>query len=82
MMQIKKSGERCERLGADSSSSEVIPVSSTQSDPAPDHPGKRDETLAFLFLAFVLFPILAILFVGGFGFVVWMQHLIVGPPGS
>ncbi|WP_240484730.1 periplasmic nitrate reductase, NapE protein [Pseudoponticoccus marisrubri] len=57
-------------------------MSSTQSDPAPDHPGKRDETLAFLFLAFVLFPILAILFVGGFGFVVWMQHLIVGPPGS
>lgn len=43
---------------------------------------KRHETLAFLFLAFVLFPLLAIVFVGGFGFVVWMQHLMFGPPGT
>jgi nitrate reductase NapE len=42
---------------------------------------KRDETLAFIFLAFILFPVLAVAIVGGFGFIVWMQHLIFGPPG-
>jgi nitrate reductase NapE len=43
---------------------------------------KGQETVAFLFLALVLFPILAIAFVGGFGFVVWMEQLLFGPPGS
>lgn len=43
---------------------------------------RRQETLAFLFLAFVLFPVLAVIFVGGFGFFVWMEQLLFGPPGS
>jgi periplasmic nitrate reductase NapE len=43
---------------------------------------KGDETFAFVFLSFVLFPILAIVFVGGFGFILWMLQLIYGPPGS
>lgn len=43
---------------------------------------RSDETWAFLFLALLLFPILAIVSVGGFGFIVWMQHLMFGPPGS
>ena len=43
---------------------------------------KAQETIAFLFLAFVLFPVLAIVFVGGFGFIVWMEQLLLGPPGS
>ncbi|KAA9009023.1 periplasmic nitrate reductase, NapE protein [Histidinibacterium aquaticum] len=54
-----------------------------QSDQAQvsDHsPSKRHETLAFLFLAFVLFPLLSVIFVGGFGFLIWMQHLMFGPP--
>lgn len=45
-------------------------------------PSRRDETFAFLFLAFVLFPLLSIILVGGFGFVLWMSHLMFGPPGS
>jgi nitrate reductase NapE len=53
----------------------------TEATAAPAHK-KRYETLAFLFLAFVLFPVLAIGIVGGFGFVVWMQHLLFGPPGT
>ncbi len=44
-------------------------------------PKKKHETWAFLFLAFVLFPLLSIILVGGFGFIIWMQHLIFGPPG-
>ncbi|MCP1200508.1 periplasmic nitrate reductase, NapE protein [Notoacmeibacter sp. MSK16QG-6] len=42
---------------------------------------KRFETVAFIFLTLVLFPVLAIVFVGGFGFIVWMQQLVFGPPG-
>lgn len=52
-----------------------------------DHPeraakDKGDETLAFLALALVLFPILSIVLVGGYGFLVWMQQILIGPPGS
>jgi nitrate reductase NapE len=35
----------------------------------------------FLFLALVLAPLLAVLFVAGYGFVVWIWQMIVGPPG-
>jgi Periplasmic nitrate reductase system, NapE component len=50
--------------------------------PDPETPAKRHETLAFLFLSVVLFPLLSVVLVGGFGFVIWMQHLIFGPPGG
>jgi nitrate reductase NapE len=43
---------------------------------------RKDETLAFLALAVVLAPVLAVIFVGGFGFLIWMQHLIFGPPAG
>ncbi|GEA61879.1 trimethylamine N-oxide reductase system protein TorE [Vibrio comitans] len=40
------------------------------------------EWKAFLFIAVVLFPILSVVFVGGYGFVVWMLQVFVwGPPG-
>ena len=45
-------------------------------------PTRWDETFAFLFLAFILFPLLSIILIGGFGFVLWMSHLMWGPPGS
>lgn len=48
--------------------------------PRPEAPGKRNEMLAFVFLAVVLFPLLSVILVGGFGFVIWMQHLMFGPP--
>ncbi|MDF0602438.1 periplasmic nitrate reductase, NapE protein [Psychromarinibacter sp. C21-152] len=56
-------------------------MSSAPPENATETASKRHETLAFLFLAFVLFPVLAIVLVGGFGFIVWMQHLMFGPPG-
>ena len=42
---------------------------------------KRREIIMFLVLAFVIWPFLAIAVVGGYGFLVWMSQLIMGPPG-
>ena len=42
---------------------------------------RRAETLAFLILAFGIWPLVAVAVVGGFGFLVWMWQLVYGPPG-
>ncbi|TKG24669.1 trimethylamine N-oxide reductase system protein TorE [Vibrio breoganii] len=40
------------------------------------------EWKAFLVIAVVLFPVLSVVLVGGYGFVVWMLQVFVwGPPG-
>lgn len=41
---------------------------------------KRRELIVFIFLTFVLAPLVAVVAVAGFGFVVWMYQLIAGPP--
>lgn len=42
----------------------------------------RYEWLSFLFIIIFLFPILAVLIVGGYGFAIWaMQIFFIGPPG-
>ncbi|GDY27028.1 MULTISPECIES: trimethylamine N-oxide reductase system protein TorE [unclassified Agarivorans] len=46
-----------------------------------DKPSKSDEWKVFLFIAVILFPILAVAFVGGYGFIVWMLQILTGPPG-
>lgn len=46
---------------------------------ASDRKGK--ELRLFVFLVVFLFPILAVAVVGGYGFIVWMSQLILGPPG-
>ena len=43
---------------------------------------KRRELRAFLFLTIVLAPVLSVVIVGGFGFLVWMYQLMAGPPGT
>lgn len=43
---------------------------------------KKEERRAFLFLAVFLVPFLSICVVGGYGFVVWISQLILGPPGA
>lgn len=51
-------------------------------DPAlPDPAAKRREIAMFVLLAVVIWPILSIAIVGGYGFLVWMSQLIMGPPG-
>ena len=47
---------------------------------APETRKKRELKL-FLFIAVLLFPILAIAVVGGFGFAVWIYQMLAGPPG-
>jgi nitrate reductase NapE len=42
---------------------------------------RRKELLAFLVLAFGIWPVVAVGVVGGFGFLVWMWQIVFGPPG-
>ncbi|EGU29272.1 trimethylamine N-oxide reductase system protein TorE [Vibrio scophthalmi] len=40
------------------------------------------EWKSFLFITVILFPILSVAFVGGYGFIVWaLQVFFFGPPG-
>ncbi|QDY99883.1 periplasmic nitrate reductase, NapE protein [Nitratireductor mangrovi] len=47
----------------------------------PHSPSRRKELLAFLILAFGIWPIVAVGVVGGYGFLVWMWQIVFGPPG-
>lgn len=42
---------------------------------------KRQEFGAFLLLSVFLAPVLSVILVGGYGFIIWMFQLIAGPPG-
>jgi nitrate reductase NapE len=42
---------------------------------------KREELRAFALLAVFLVPVLSVLVVAGYGFLVWMFQLVAGPPG-
>lgn len=44
-------------------------------------PTKRAELGAFLTLAVLIWPILAVGIVGGYGFLIWMSQIVLGPPG-
>ena len=43
---------------------------------------KTEETRSLVFLAVVMAPMVAVMIVGGYGFLVWMYQLLAGPPGS
>jgi nitrate reductase NapE len=43
---------------------------------------RSQELRSFLFLSVVMAPVLAVVLVSGYGFIVWMYQLIAGPPGS
>ncbi|MCB1629809.1 MAG: periplasmic nitrate reductase, NapE protein [Xanthomonadales bacterium] len=47
-----------------------------------EHQRKRAELSAFGFLTVVLFPLLAVVLVAGFGFAVWVWQILHGPPGG
>ncbi|MFD1488731.1 MULTISPECIES: periplasmic nitrate reductase, NapE protein [Ancylobacter] len=44
-------------------------------------PSRREEIVAFIVLAVLIWPIIAVGIVGGYGFLVWMFQLLYGPPG-
>jgi len=41
---------------------------------------RRSELTLFLFITVVLFPILSVMIVGGYGFAVWIYQMFTGPP--
>jgi nitrate reductase NapE len=43
--------------------------------------GKRGEQTVFAVLAVLIWPVIAVGVVGGYGFLVWMYQLLTGPPG-
>lgn len=56
---------------------------STLQPPSELHRSTRTEELrSFLFFTVVMAPLLAVVGVGGFGFLVWMYQLIAGPPAA
>lgn len=52
--------------------------------PAPEAvlaPGRRAEFFVFAIIAAFIWPVVAVGVVGGYGFLVWMSQMILGPPG-
>jgi len=47
----------------------------------PQSVSRRAELVAFVALAILIWPVLAVSIVGGYGFLVWMYQLVFGPPG-
>jgi periplasmic nitrate reductase NapE len=43
--------------------------------------GRRAELFVFAIIAAFIWPVFAVGVVGGFGFLIWMSQLILGPPG-
>ena len=43
---------------------------------------KVQELRSFLFLSVVMAPVLAVMIVAGYGFLVWFYQFFAGPPGS
>ena len=44
-------------------------------------PGRRAEFFVFAIIAAFIWPAVAVGVVGGYGFIVWMSQVILGPPG-
>ena len=43
--------------------------------------GRRAEFFVFAIIAAFIWPVVAVGVVGGYGFLVWMSQVILGPPG-
>ena len=55
------------------------PSGTGEAHPVP--PTRKAELLAFFTLAVLIWPVVAVSVVGGYGFLVWMSQLVLGPPG-
>lgn len=42
---------------------------------------RRDELMVFLIIAALVWPVMTVGMVGGYGFAVWMYQAVAGPPG-
>ena len=50
-------------------------------DRATPRNSRREELFAFLVLAVLIWPVVAVSVVGGYGFIIWMSQIVFGPPG-
>lgn len=41
---------------------------------------RKEELRSFLFLTAVMVPALSVIVVAGYGFIVWMSQILMGPP--
>ena len=41
----------------------------------------RDELFVFLIIVALVWPVMTVGIVGGYGFAVWMYQIVAGPPG-
>jgi nitrate reductase NapE len=57
------------------------PLVSTEPHEAPEPVSRRREIVAFAILAVLIWPVIAVAVVGGYGFLVWMSQIVYGPPG-
>ena len=59
-------------------------MSSQETGPSGDidqvNGNRKDELISFLLLTVVMAPVAAVGIVGGYGFLIWMTQLIIGPP--
>lgn len=55
-------------------------VSSEEAAVAGKAPTRRSEILVFAIIAALIWPVVAVGVVGGYGFTVWMYQIIAGPP--
>ena len=59
---------------------------SSKHDAQPTHEStfatsRRTEFLVFAIIVAFIWPVVAVGVVGGYGFLIWMAQLILGPPG-
>ena len=43
--------------------------------------GRRAELIVFAVIAAFIWPVVAVGVVGGYGFLIWMSQVVLGPPG-
>lgn len=43
---------------------------------------KQEELKTFLLLTVVLAPVLSVMVVGGYGLMIWISQILIGPPGT
>lgn len=58
----------------------MIPPTRSPNYKSPMQVEKRRELAVFIFLTFILAPLLAVIIVAGYGFLVWVYQMIAGPP--
>jgi nitrate reductase NapE len=57
---------------------------STMRDVSGEVPGRSSrwsELAVFFILAVMIWPFVAVAVVGGYGFIVWLLQMVLGPPG-